>query len=99
MNSQTEDAKAPFFLALVVSALSVLPSAAVNAETMLGLGKECSSIAQRPLSDFLDAQGAVGSDFFPPVPDYIGCRAVLLNYLGAIALDGKAHVVSGSFRT
>ena len=34
-------------------------------------GTDCVSETKRPLSDFLDAQGA-NSSFFPPVPDYVG---------------------------
>jgi len=35
-------------------------------------GTDCVSETKRPLSDFLGAQGTSGSNFFPPVPDYVG---------------------------
>jgi hypothetical protein len=58
----------PVLAGLVLGvALLYAPSAAAGP----WIGEDCERPSQRPLSDFLDAQGT-SSTFFPPVADYVG---------------------------
>jgi len=52
-----------------ITAVGVLFPLLVQAGAMGN--RDCVSVNHRPLSDFLDSQGANVS-FFPPVPDYVG---------------------------
>ena len=59
----------------------------VQAQPMVG--KDCVNISERPLSDFIDAQGT-SSDFFPPVKDYSGWVDADSVFFGLVDYAGLA---------
>ncbi len=78
-----------FFGWLTVGVMSLVFSGMASAGSMVG--SECTSIFERPLSDFLDVQGTSGSSFFPPVPDYVGWAGGDFVYFALVDYAGLAN--------
>lgn len=74
---------------LTVGVISLMFSGMASAGSMVG--SECTSISERPLSDFLDVQGTSGSSFFPPVPDYVGFAGGDFEYFALVDYAGLAN--------